>query len=142
MKKSLQKSLKVLKYRKVFTKDANSIANHLCSDRSTMSMTLTRGLWFAALLDFPLKLAVKSTEVVVSSFAVELDFSSTAVSVDKSHFGEAVAGDGARQMAAAGDSVHVNCHWGCNCCCCWLFACCWQSWIIRPSVACNHLSGR
>ena len=140
--KSLQKSLKVLKYRKAFTKVSNSISNHLCSDHSTMSMTLTRGLWFAALLDFPLKLAVKSTEVEVSSSVVELDFSSTAVSVDKSHFGEAVAGDVARQMAAAGDSAHANCHWGCSyCCCCWLFAC-WQSWIIRLSVACNHLSGR
>lgn len=70
-------------------------------------MTLIRGLWCAALLDFPSKPAVKSTEVAVSSFAVESDYSSTAESAGESRFGGAVAGDEVKQMAVADGSAQV-----------------------------------
>lgn len=66
-------------------------------------MTLTRGLWFAALDFHATLIAVKSTEVAANSSAVESDFSSIVESADElSLGGVAVADGGARRMAAAG----------------------------------------
>lgn len=65
---------------RIFTKDANSTWSRLCFDRLTTSMTLTRGLSFAAWVDCRrARLAVKSTEVA-KSVAVELDSSPQAES--------------------------------------------------------------
>lgn len=67
-------------------------------------MTLTRGLWFAALDFHAALIAVKSTEVAANSSAVESDFSSIVESADElSCLGEvAVADGGERRMAVAG----------------------------------------
>lgn len=70
-------------------------------------------------MDFLSKLAVKSTEVAVSSFAVESDFSLIMESAVELHQGEVAVGDEETQKAVAdGSALAASCHWRCNYCCC------------------------